>query len=80
MPLYYFYFPHTYRILQVIQSKYSAVNLKHVLNTNLFSFEKAAENDQWFKEEWGESIPETEGMIESVVINTTWSIRLDVIC
>ena len=39
---------------------HGVVDLDWILNTRLFSFEKAAANSQWFEEEWGESTPESE--------------------
>lgn len=45
---------------KVYEVKNGQVDLKHVLNTNLFNFEKAATNAGWLKEIRGEHIPETE--------------------
>lgn len=39
---------------------HGVVDLNWILNTGLFSFERAAENSQWFEEEWGTSTPESE--------------------
>ena len=43
-----------------IQTNYSDVNLKDVLNTELFDFDKASQAAGWLKEMRGEHIPETE--------------------
>jgi G3E family GTPase len=43
-----------------IETNYSDVDLKEVLNTGLFDFEKASEAPGWLKEMRGEHIPETE--------------------
>jgi G3E family GTPase len=39
---------------------HGVVDLNWILNTGLFSFEKAATNSQWFEDEWGTSTPESE--------------------
>ena len=43
-----------------IQTNYSNVELKDVLNTGLFDFDKASQAPGWLKEMRGEHIPETE--------------------
>ena len=43
-----------------IQTNYSDVPLKQVLNTGLFDFDKASEAPGWLKELRGEHIPETD--------------------
>jgi G3E family GTPase len=45
---------------KVIETKFSKVDLKEILNTKLFDFEKAQESPGWMKELNGEHIPETE--------------------
>lgn len=45
---------------RLIETDYSKVDLKEVLNTGLFSFEKASMNSGWLKVLRGEAIPETE--------------------
>ncbi len=43
-----------------IETNYSDVSLKDVINTGLFDFEKASQAPGWLKEMRGEHIPETE--------------------
>ena len=43
-----------------IETNYSEVDLKDVINTGMFDFEKAQEAPGWLKEMRGEHIPETE--------------------
>ncbi len=45
---------------KIIETSYSRIDLKEIINTNLFDFEKAAESPGWLKELRGEHIPETE--------------------
>jgi Putative GTPases (G3E family) len=45
---------------KVIESSFGKVQLKEILNTRLFDFEKAKEAPGWLKEIRGEHIPETE--------------------
>ncbi|RAP33722.1 hypothetical protein DID75_01475 [Candidatus Marinamargulisbacteria bacterium SCGC AG-410-N11] len=45
---------------KIIETSYSEVDLKEVLNTNLFDFEKASQSPGWLKEMRGEHIPESE--------------------
>jgi G3E family GTPase len=44
----------------VIETNYSQVPLKDILNTNRFTFEQAALAPMWLKEARGEHVPETE--------------------
>lgn len=45
---------------KIMLTQYGKVPISKLVNTGLFSFKNAALNSQWFEEEWGESIPETE--------------------
>ena len=45
---------------KIIETNYSKVDLKEIINTNLFDFEKASESAGWLKELRGEHTPETE--------------------
>jgi G3E family GTPase len=45
---------------KIMSTQYGKVPISKLINTGLFSFKNAALNSQWFEEEWGESIPETE--------------------
>lgn len=45
---------------EVIETQYSAIPLKKVLNTGRFDFEKASQSPLWLKEARGEHVPETE--------------------
>ncbi|GAA4232173.1 zinc metallochaperone GTPase ZigA [Postechiella marina] len=45
---------------RIIESKESKVELNHVLNTNLFDYEKAEASAGWLKELENEHVPETE--------------------
>jgi G3E family GTPase len=50
-------------------SIFGAVDIRDVCNTKLFSLSKAQAHERWFKEEWGQSTPETEEYgISSVVL------------
>ena len=44
----------------VIETQYSRVPLKRVLNTGKFDFEKASQSALWLKEARGDHVPETE--------------------
>ena len=44
---------------RLVRTVKSAVPLEHILNTNLFSFDKAATSAGWLKEIRGEHVPET---------------------
>ncbi len=46
--------------VKIIETDYSKVDLKEIINTNLFDFEKASQAAGWLKEMRGEHIPETE--------------------
>ena len=45
---------------EIIETNYSQVPLKKVINTQAFSFKKAAQDPLWLKESRGEAVPETE--------------------
>lgn len=45
---------------KIIETVKCVVDLKEVLNTNLFDFEKASQAPMWLKEARGEHVPETE--------------------
>jgi len=45
---------------KIVQSLYGAVDPKQVMDTRLFSYEKAERHAEWFAEEWGTSLPESE--------------------
>ncbi len=45
---------------KIINSEFSKVNLKEILNTRSFDFEKASQSAGWIKELENEHIPETE--------------------
>ena len=45
---------------KIIETNYSKVDLKQIINTNLFDFEKASNSPMWLKELRGEHTPETE--------------------
>jgi G3E family GTPase len=48
------------RYAKIITSSYSKVDLKEVLNTNLFNFEQAAQSPGWIRELKGDHLSETE--------------------
>lgn len=45
---------------KIMPCKHGNINVSLVINTNLFSFEKAEEHAEWFATEWDETVPETE--------------------
>ena len=45
---------------KIIESQFGNINLKDILNTELFDFDKASQSAGWIKELQGEHIPETE--------------------
>lgn len=45
---------------KVLHSTYGRIAPTEIINTNLFSFEKAEQHADWFVEEWGTSTPESE--------------------
>lgn len=45
---------------ELIETQYSEVSLKKILNTGRFNFEKASQSALWLKEARGEHTPETE--------------------
>lgn len=45
---------------KIIRSSFSKIDLKEVLNTNLFDFEKSSQSAGWIKELNGEHVSETE--------------------
>ncbi len=46
--------------VEIIETNYSQVPLNKIINTNKFSFERAAQDPMWLKEARGEHVPETE--------------------
>ena len=44
----------------IIETNYSKIDIKEIINTNLFDFEKASNAPGWLKELRGEHTPETE--------------------
>lgn len=56
--------------VEIIETNYGCIDIDKIINTNMFSFEKAEKHTEWFKEEWGHSIPETEEYgISSIVFS-----------
>jgi G3E family GTPase len=56
--------------VELIETNYGCIDINKIINTNMFSFEKAEKHTEWFKEEWGHSIPETEEYgISSIVFS-----------
>jgi G3E family GTPase len=45
---------------KIIQSEFGRVAPEEVIGTGLFSYEKAERHADWFAEEWGTSLPESE--------------------
>jgi len=46
--------------VEIIETNHGCVDIEKMINTNMFSFTKAEEHAEWFKEEWGHSVPESE--------------------
>lgn len=44
---------------KIIKTNYSKVNLKEIINTNIFNFDKAKENSHWLTQDRYQKTPET---------------------
>ena len=56
--------------VEIFETNHGCINIEKLINTKMFSFSKAEEHNEWFKEEWGHSLPETEEYgISSIVFS-----------